>query len=565
MAVVRKGLVSRPGCTPHNIVHPPTDKRAGRIYDERQAMLLRKIVETSQLVSQSSSRLAKIERLAECLKQLDPGEISIAVSYLCGRLVQGKVRLGVSMLRDASGKACAQPPSLELVEVHETFEKIGRIQGPGSTRQRAQLLVALFGRATEAERDFLRRLILGEMRQGALEGVVLEAIAKGSGVPSRTVRRAFNLSGNLGSVATRAFSEGEAGLSAFGITLGRPILPALAQTSENVGSALSQVGAGALEYKMDGARVQVHKSGRDVAVFTRRLNDVSDAVPELVEGLRTLPVPDVILDGEVLAFMGDGRPHAFQTTMRRFGRRLEVERLRKELPLTPYFFDCLYREGEALIDAAQSERAAALEAIVPASLLMPRIVTESPIEGERFFDAALAAGHEGIMVKALAAPYEAGERGKNWLKVKQTRSLDLVILAAEWGHGRRRGWLSNLHLGARDPSNNSFVMLGKTFKGLTDAMLEEQTRCLQRIAIHSDRHTVYVRPEVVVEIAFSDLQASPHYPAGLALRFARVKRYRPDKRADQADTVETARAIFEAQRTEYCFGNQERPRPNRFP
>ena len=309
---------------------------------------------------------------------------------------------------------------------------------------------------------------------------------------------------------------------------------------------MRQLGTAALEYKMDGARVQVHKVGSEVAVFSRGLRDVAGAAPELVELVSTLGVREAILDGEVLAFRQDGQPHPFQTTMRRFGRKLDLAGLRRELPLTPYFFDCLYLDGETLIDAAGRERVRALAATVPAAVRMPRMVTDSAAAAGEFFAAAVAAGHEGVMAKAPDSPYEAGERSRNWLKIKRVHTLDLVVLAAEWGHGRRRGWLSNLHLGARDPSGASFVMLGKTFKGLTDAMLMEQTEFLQRLETARDRHTVYVRPEAVVEVAFNDLQASPQYPAGLALRFARVKRYRPDKRAEQADTIETVRAIYDA-------------------
>ena len=509
-------------------------------------MKLQELTDLSARVTRSAGRLAKIGHLAECLRRLEPGEIPIAVAYLCGELPQGKVGIGWSMLKDALAGGASEGGVLTLADADACFENVRRTTGPGSSARRGEHLAGLLGRASETERGFLQRLVMGEMRHGALEGVMMEAVAKASGLPSRTVRRAYFVNGSLGQVALVALIQGEAGLAGFQLTPGRPILPALAQPSDDVADAVRQLGTAALEYKMDGARVQVHKVGSDVAVFTRGLRDVAPAVPELVGTVRALGAGDLILDGEVLAFRPDGKPHPFQTTMRRFGRKLDVAEMRRELPLTPYFFDCLHLDGNALIDAPGRERIDALAATVPAALRMPRMVTDSPAVAEAFFAAAVSAGHEGVMAKAPDGLYEAGERSRHWLKIKRVHTLDLVVLAAEWGHGRRRGWLSNLHLGARDPSNGSFVMLGKTFKGLTDTMLTQQTEFLQRLETARDGHTVYVRPETVVEVAFNDLQASPQYPAGLALRFARVKRYRPDKRAEQADTIETVRAIHAA-------------------
>ena len=509
-------------------------------------MKLYELAEISLQVTRNASRLTKIGHLAECLRRLEPGEIPIAVAYLCGELPQGKIGIGWSMLKDTLAGPASGSPALTLAETDACFETVRQTTGSGSSRRRSEIFAALMARASETERDFLQRLVLGEMRHGALEGVMMEAVARASGLASRAVRRAYFVTGSLGHVATVAVTQGEAGLSGLRFTPGRPILPALAQPCDDVSEALRQLGTAALEYKMDGARVQVHKMGPEVSVFTRGLRDVAPAVPELVECARALAAREVILDGEVLAIRRDGRPHPFQTTMRRFGRKLDVAALRGELPLTPYFFDCLYLDGETLIDLPGGERIAALAATVPCALRMPRMVTDSPAAARDFFASAVAAGHEGVMAKTVDGVYEAGERSRNWLKIKRVHTLDLVVLAAEWGHGRRRGWLSNLHLGARDPSDGSFVMLGKTFKGLTDAMLVEQTELLQRLETGQDRHTVYVRPEVVVEVAFNDLQASPQYPAGLALRFARVKRYRPDKRAEQADTIEAVRAIYAA-------------------
>jgi DNA ligase-1 len=350
------------------------------------------------------------------------------------------------------------------------------------------------------------------------------------------------VSGDLGAVARAAGGGGVAALSGFSIELFRPIQPMLAHTADDLEDALGRFGEASLEWKLDGARVQIHKAGSDVAVFTRRLNLVTDRVPEIVEAVRALPARELVLDGEAIVLAPDGRPRPFQVTMRRFGRKPEVEQLRAELPLSVSFFDALLRDGETLIDRPVSARFAALAELAPAPLVVPRVVTASPEEARAFLERALAAGHEGIMAKALDAPYEAGRRGKAWLKVKPARTLDLVVLAAEWGSGRRRGWLSNLHLGARDPASGAFVMLGKTFKGLTDELLEWQTKELLARELAREEHVVHVRPELVVEIAANELQASPRYPGGLALRFARVRRYRPDKRPEDATTIEEVRA-----------------------
>ena len=370
---------------------------------------------------------------------------------------------------------------------------------------------------------------------------MVEAVAKASEVPARTVRRAVMFSGDLGAVARTALTGGAAGLERIGIQLFRSIKPMLAQTAESVSEALEHLATAAFEFKLDGARVQAHKRGEDVRIFTRRLNDVTDAVPEIVEMLRALPAEEIILDGETLALRSDGSPLPFQTTMRRFGRRLDVAAMREELPLTTFFFDCLYLDGASWVDRSAEERYVALSNAVPAGHLVPRIVTAERDEAVAFERQALDAGHEGIMAKALDAPYEAGGRGRSWLKVKRAHTLDLIVMAAEWGSGRRRGWLSNLHLGAPDPATGEPVMLGKTFKGMTDEILEWQTKRLQELETSRDHFTVYVRPELVVEIAFNDIQASRQYPAGLALRFARVKGYRPDKSPQEADTLDAVR------------------------
>jgi DNA ligase-1 len=401
----------------------------------------------------------------------------------------------------------------------------------------------LLTRATAAEQHFLTRLLHGELRQGALEGVMLEALAKASGVSAERIRRAVMLAGEMAGVARGVLESGAAGLDHYDVQLFRPVQPMLAQTSEDVAAALGEVGEAALEFKFDGARVQVHRSGDEVAVFSRRLNDVTAAVPEVVEAVRAMPGESLILDGEVLSLTPEGRPQPFQVTMRRFGRKLEVDRMRATLPLTAFWFDLLYWNGQSLLDEPQARRFGELRDLSPPGSLVPHLVTADPALAAGFLREALDRGHEGIMAKALDSPYAAGSRGQSWLKIKQARTLDLVILAAEWGHGRRQGWLSNLHLGARDTERGGFALLGKTFKGLTDKMLAWQTEQLLKLEIGRDRYTVHVEPRLVVEIAFNEIQISPRYPSGFALRFARVKRYRPDKTADDADTFQSVKEM----------------------
>jgi DNA ligase-1 len=513
----------------------------------RMAVQLAEIVETSARVAEASGRLVKIGHLAEALRRARAGEARIAVGLLTGVPQQGRIGIGFAQLRQARAEPAAAEPTLTLAEIDAAFERLSAIKGKGAAGERLRLLKELFGRATETEQDFFVRLLVGELRQGALEGVMVEAVAKAAGLPAADVRRAVMLAGDLGVVAEAALAEGAAGLARFAVQLFRPVQPMLAQPAEDAEDALGRLGEAAFEWKLDGARIQVHKGGDEVRVFTRKLNEVTAAVPEIVEVTRRLPVPELILDGEAIALRPDGRPQPFQLTMRRFGRKLDIEAMRETLPLRSFFFDALALDGETLIDRPGRERIAALDAALPADLRIPRIVTGRPEVAEAFVKGALEQGHEGAMAKALEAPYEAGRRGAGWLKVKRAHTLDLVILAAEWGHGRRRGFLSNLHLGAYDPAENGFVMLGKTFKGLTDQMLAWQTEKLLTLEIGRDDYTVYVRPELVVEIAYNDLQASPHYPGGLALRFARVKAYREDKRAEDADTIDTVRALFAAE------------------
>jgi ATP-dependent DNA ligase I len=504
-------------------------------------MLLQLLVRTSLLVAGTSSRLAKIELLAALLREAAQDEIEIVIAYLSGRVRQAKLGVGWATLQ-AARTAASETPSLRVLDVDATLARLASTGGKGSAASRSALLRTLFAGATTEEQDFLFRLLTGELRQGALEGIMVEAVAKSAGLPAPDVRRAAMLEGDLGAVARAAFDEGAAGLSRFTVRLLKPIRPMLARTAVDVRDALTLLGTAAFEYKLDGARIQVHKSGTDIRVFSRLMNEVTVAVPEVVEAARALVFEEVILDGEAIAMNVGGRPLPFQNTMRRFGRKLDVEEWRGGLPLTAFFFDLLHADDASLLAEPYAHRYDRLAQRVPETRRPPRLVTGDSAEAQAFFEAAIRAGHEGLVAKDLHAPYEPGERGAAWLKIKRADTLDLVVLAAEWGHGRRRGWLSNLHLGARDPAGG-FVMLGKTFKGMTDEILEWQTKRLSELEVRREGHVVYVRPELVVEVAFNGLQTSPHYPAGLALRFARLVRYRDDKRPEEADTIETVRRI----------------------
>jgi len=507
-------------------------------------MHLHDLVATSAAVAEAGSRLAKIGLLAGLLRRLAPEEIEIAIGFLSGEPRQGRIGIGGATIWTAKDVSPADIPGLTLHDVDDTFTQIAAMKGSGSAAARRQRLGDLLRRATRPEQDFIVRLLFGELRQGALEAVLVEAVAKATDIPSASVRRAVMMAGVLAPVARAALSGGEAGLAGFGVQLFQPVQPMLAQPADDMNDALVQLRNDvSLEWKLDGARIQAHKRGDEIRVFSRNLRDVTSAVPEVVDAMRALDVHDLIVDGEVIALRADDSPQPFQVTMQRFGRKLDVERLRHEIPLTPVLFDCLYADGDPLIDVAQEARVSRLESVAR-PLVVPRLVRPTSESAVRFLDETLRRGHEGLMVKSLAAPYAAGRRGQQWLKVKIARTLDLVILAAEWGHGRRTGWLSNLHLGARDPAHGGFVMLGKTFKGLTDEMLAWQTEKLRGLEISHDRYTVYVEPELVVEIAFNEVQESPHYPGGLALRFARVKGYRQDKSANDADTIDAVRDIY---------------------
>ena len=506
-------------------------------------MLFTDLVDTSRKVAVSSGRLAKIDLLADALRRAGPTDIETAIAFLSGTLRQSKLGVGYSLLQRVASEPPGANATLSVADVDDAMRRIESAAGKGSAKARETALRELFTAATAAEQEFLIKLLIGEVRQGALEGVMIEAVSRAAGIDASAVRRATMLAGDLGVVGKAALTEGTAGLDRYTVQLFRPIQPMLAQTADDVPQAMAQLGRAALEIKLDGARIQAHKSGSEVRVFSRLLNEVTAAVPEVVEAVRRLPADTAILDGEAIALRADGSPLPFQTTMRRFGRKLDVDELKAELPLRPFFFDVLYAGGQALIDEPYQARSGVLAELVPEAERPARLVTADASEAQAFYDRAIAAGHEGVMAKALDAPYEAGSRGSAWLKVKAIHTLDLVVLAAEWGHGRRKGKLSNLHLGARDPAGG-FVMLGKTFKGLTDELLEWQTGKLLELATEREGHIVRVRPELVVEIAFNGLQASPRYPGGLALRFARVVRYRNDKTANEADTIDAVRALY---------------------
>lgn len=507
-------------------------------------MLLDHVVVTSTDVGAASSRLAKIARIAELLTSADPREVAVVVSWLSGELPQRQIGVGWAALRTLP--APAAEPSLSVADVDAAFSAIGALAGKGSQARRAELIGDLFAAATEPEQVFLRRLLGGELRQGALAGVMADAVARAGGIPATAVRRAAMLGGDLPGVAAAALTGGAAALADFTLRVGRPVGPMLAQTSTGVGDALHRLGGEAVfEAKLDGARVQIHRSGDEVTVYTRSLDDVTARLPEVVEATLALPVTDMIADGEAIALRPDLRPHRFQVTASRFGRSVDVGAARAAQPLSVFFFDVLHLDGTDLLDEPAHVRAAALDAVVPARHRVDRLVTADAVAAQEFLDRTLAAGHEGVMAKSLSSPYEAGRRGAGWLKVKPVHTLDLVVLAVEWGSGRRTGKLSNIHLGARDPAGG-FVMLGKTFKGMTDAMLDWQTERFTELATGPlDSYVVPLRPEQVVEIAFDGVQGSSRYPGGMALRFARVVRYRDDKGPAEADTVDTVRALYE--------------------
>jgi len=560
-------------------------------------VLLNELVRTSAAVASVQARRAKVEAISELLAAVPAGEIPVAVAFLSGELRQRQIGVGYAALvglfpppgpaavppgavppgavppgaAEPAAQAAVPPgaaepaaqaaaPSLTLAGTDAAFAAIGAVTGPGAQAERRRLLTALLSSATGGERSFLVRLLAGDLRQGALAGVMTEAIARAAGVPADLVRRAHQLGGSLPEVAQAALAApggpdpGRAAdaLRSFTLRVGRPMPPMLAGAAPSISAAMARISPAAVEWKIDGIRVQVHRDGAEVAVFTRTLDDITARVPEITAAALSIDARTAVLDGEAVALFADGRPRPFQVTSARVASQ-DGGGQREDVPLTPFFFDLLHLDGADLIDVPASERSALLARIAPAGLVIPRAVTTDLAAAEAFFGDAVARGHEGVVIKSLHGRYAAGRRGSEWIKVKPRHTLDLVVLAAEWGHGRRRGWLSNLHLGARDPATGGLVMLGKTFKGLTDEMLSWQTARLLELADPprapgdpgGGRHgVVTVRPELVVEVAFDGVQASSRYPGGVALRFARVLRYRPDKAAADADTIDAVRAVW---------------------
>ncbi|WP_046509015.1 ATP-dependent DNA ligase [Streptomyces odonnellii] len=508
-------------------------------------MMLAPLARVSREVAQTSARSRKIALLAGVFRTAGPEDVPVVIPYLAGRLPQGRIGVGWNALKDPPPPA--DRATLTVHGVNDTFTALAAVAGPGSQRERRRLVQGLLAAATEDEQRYLIGLVSGELRQGALDALAVEALAETSGAAPAVVRRAVMLAGSLQQVAQRLLAEGPHVLEEFLLTVGRPVLPMLAQTAAGVTEAIGRLGDCAVEEKLDGIRVQVHREGPAVRIFTRTLDDITDRLPEVTAAALALDGDRFVLDGEVIALDEIGRPRPFQEIAGRVGSRTDIRSAAMAVPLSPVFFDVLAADGEDLLDLPAAERHAALVRLVPEPMRVRRLVvsaasgTMGAAEAEEFLRITLDRGHEGVVVKGLDTPYSAGRRGAGWLKVKPVHTLDLVVLAAEWGHGRRTGRLSNLHLGARR-EDGSFVMLGKTFKGLTDAMLEWQTGRLGELAVRDDGFTVTVRPELVVEIAYDGLQRSSRYPAGVTLRFARVIRYREDKPAAEADTVGTVLA-----------------------
>jgi DNA ligase 1 len=497
--------------------------------------LLADVVTASGDVTDTSSRSRKVAILAELLGRLEPNEVALAVGFLAGVPRQGRVGVGYSTIYDIE-RAPAAEASLTIEELDGAIAAIQRMTGPGSAAGRREILGDLLERATEREADFIKRLFTGGLRQGALAGLMIDAIARAAGVSGVIARRALMLSGDLTRTAEIAIARGEEGLREVGFEIFRPILPMLASTAASVPDAVASFDRSSVEWKLDGIRIQIHRRGDEIRIYTRNLNEITHTLPGIVHAVGRLPVTTAVFDGEALWMSEDG-PAAFQDT---------VSQIDSDAPpegIVTFLFDVLHLEGDDLLDAPLAERAARLEAIAP-HLKIPSILTSDPAAAQRVLDEALGEGHEGIVVKDAASRYSAGRRGKAWRKVKPVRTYDLVVLGAEWGHGRRQGWLSNLHLGARDPSTHEYVMVGKCFKGLTDELLEWQTRELLARETGRQGIAVLVRPELVVEIALDGVQSSSRYPGGVALRFARVKRYRPDKRAEDADAIDDLRALL---------------------
>lgn len=514
---------------------------------DHEAMLLADIARASARIARATGRNDKVALLAELFRRAEPSEVPVVVTYLAGRLPQRRTGVGWRSVRELP--PAADEPALSIAEVDAAFARIAEVSGKGAQAERKRQLDVLMAAATEEEQWFLVRLIGGELRQGALDAFAVEGLAAAVAADPGEVRRAVMLGGSLGSVAQALLAQGPDALALFRLQVGRPVLPMLAHTAKDVDEALDKLGPCAVEEKLDGIRVQVHKDGEQVRVYTRTLDEITDRLPEAAEIARRTDAAQLVLDGEVIALKEDGWPRPFQEVSGRVASRLDVAGASSELPLHPVFFDVLYLDGEDLLDRPFVERHAALARVLPEELRVRRVPVPDPADGptrvaaREFAEEVLARGHEGVVVKALDSQYSAGRRGASWLKVKPVHTLDLVVLGAEWGHGRRAGKLSNLHLGARR-EDGTFAMLGKTFKGLTDVLLAWQTERLRELAVEEKSWGVVVAPELVVEIAFDGVQRSTRYPEGVTLRFARVVRYRDDKRAQEADTVAAVTALL---------------------
>lgn len=512
-------------------------------------MNLSRLVETSAAVAATRSRLTKVAHLRDLLKSASGPDIGLVTHYLSGELPQGRIGVGPALIRKVLPVAAADVSVLTLADLNVAFDTIAAISGSGANARRHAELEALLARALGEEQRFIVRLLVGEIRQGALEGVMVEAVAAAADLPAVAVRRALMISGSLPQVLRTALVGGVERLNEYRLELGRPVRPMLAQPSESLSQALQECESACVDVKMDGVRIQAHRQGDRVWLFTRAMHEVSRRLPEVVARLRSVNEQHFILDGEVIALNDQGQPLPFQDTMKRFGRKSDVESMAAAMPLSPVFFDVLHCAGEDLIDHPARCRFERLSEILPRDMVMPRVVDASPEEAETFLQTVLEQGHEGLMVKRLSSPYQAGSRGSDWLKIKPVHTLDLIVLAAEWGSGRREGWLSNLHLGARagdaDSTDSSqWVMLGKTFKGLSDEMLRWQTERLLELEVSRDKYVVHVRPELVVEVAFNEVQRSSNYASGMALRFARVKRFRHDKTPNDVEPAASLAALI---------------------
>ena len=494
--------------------------------------------------------------IADFLRSVDPSEISDATLFLVGKPFPESdprvLEVSYATISEASrnlGQTRLSEAPLAIHDVFRTFDKVSEATGAGSRVRKLSLVQTLLTQASPVESEYLVRMMFGEMRIGVVEGIVQDAISLASGAPKELVRRASMLHGDIGDIAKIAITGGPKELQRIGIHLFIPVKPMLAEMAETLETVLREHPDGsAFEYKLDGARIQIHKSGDKVRIYSRRLTDVTDSIGEIVEFAKTkVNASEYLIEGEVVGIGKNGRPIPFQDLMRRFRRVHEIQAMTERIPLKIYLFDALYVDGRTLIDERHSERWEILASLVGEDYLAPRIVEQDKKEISRFFDLAIKEGHEGLMAKSLSSNYSPGARGKKWFKLKRDDKLDIVIVAAEWGSGRRVGWLSNYHLAVRDQETGEYQMIGKTFKGLTDAEFDMITKRLQELKTHEDKWTVYVKPSIVAEVTYNEVQKSPRYKSGFALRFARITSFREDKSPEDADTIQRLRQLYEKQ------------------